>query len=215
MRTYGVPDGLPVLARGKHRSARKGACFMEMASVLANEPWSDHPSCTHPLLAQLARSVNDHTTDAGRGRLVVLIPEVVGVRGDGFEWEVRLVAAVAARALLDVPEPAQRALAAGLIRCDELVPSPATRAALDLVPHATAWARGFIDSPQPLKPAAFRRHSAPAVIRSAVGGLAAAAVADPDARLLDLLRTGIRAARPEVRPEVRPDHSAWATSVAR
>ena len=59
----------------------------------------------HPPAAGAARPpVNDHTTDAGRGRLVVLIPEVVGVRGGGFEWEVRLVAAVAARALLDVPE---------------------------------------------------------------------------------------------------------------
>ena len=35
MTAYGVPDGLPVLSRGKHRSPRKGACFMEMASVLA------------------------------------------------------------------------------------------------------------------------------------------------------------------------------------
>ena len=88
MKAYGVPDGLPVLSRGKHRSPRSGACFMEMASVLANEPWSDRPRCTHPLLAQLARLVNDHTSDPGRAGLVVLIPEVIGLRGHGIEWEV-------------------------------------------------------------------------------------------------------------------------------
>ena len=46
-----TPELVPVLSRGKHRNARRGACFMEMASFLAGERWSDHPSCTHPLLA--------------------------------------------------------------------------------------------------------------------------------------------------------------------
>jgi hypothetical protein len=168
---------------------------MEMASVLANEPWSDRPGCTDPLLAELARMVNDHVSDDGRAGLVVLIPEVIGVHGQGLEWEVALVAAVAREAVYDVPEPAQRALAAGLIRCDELAPAPANRAALDLVPGATAWARSFLDGAPPLKPRAFRRHSAPAVVRSAVRGLARGAVADPDARLRDLLLVGIESAR--------------------
>ncbi|HSK97732.1 MAG TPA: hypothetical protein VK891_14015, partial [Euzebyales bacterium] len=61
-----LPDQVPILSRGKHRSPRKGACFMELASYLAGERWSDHPACTHPLLAALARHVNDRTTDAGR-----------------------------------------------------------------------------------------------------------------------------------------------------
>src|SRR6478609_1144018 len=142
MTMHGVPDGLPVLSRGKHRSPRQGACFMEMASLLANEPWSDRPRCTHPLLAQLARLVNDHTSDAGRADLVVMIPEVIGVRGRGLEWEVALVAAVAAQAVYDAPEPKQRALAAGLLHCDELaerydataVDRAAIAAALERVP---------------------------------------------------------------------------------
>ena len=54
MRTSTLPDGLPILSRGRHRNPKRGACFMELASVLAGERWSDHPSCTHPLLAQLA-----------------------------------------------------------------------------------------------------------------------------------------------------------------
>ncbi|MEJ7744096.1 MAG: hypothetical protein WKF73_17085 [Nocardioidaceae bacterium] len=44
----GLPDVVPVLSRGKHRNPRKGACFMEFASFLAGERWSDHPRCTHP-----------------------------------------------------------------------------------------------------------------------------------------------------------------------
>src|SRR4029077_9468441 len=59
-----VPDLVPVLSRGKHRHPRQGACFMELASFVAGERWSDHPACTHPLLASLARLVNDATSDA-------------------------------------------------------------------------------------------------------------------------------------------------------
>jgi len=50
-----VPELVPQLLPGKHRSPRKGACFMELASYLAGERWSDRPACTHPLLASLAR----------------------------------------------------------------------------------------------------------------------------------------------------------------
>ena len=69
-----APDAMPVLSRGKHRSPKKGACFMELASFLAGEAWSDHPTCTHPLLASMARDVNDHVDDYARTRLAPLIP---------------------------------------------------------------------------------------------------------------------------------------------
>jgi hypothetical protein len=72
------PELLPVLSRGKHRNPRRGACFMEYASYLAGESWSDHPACTHPALASLARMVNDCISDEARGRLVTLIPTVIG-----------------------------------------------------------------------------------------------------------------------------------------
>jgi hypothetical protein len=77
------PTGLPVLSRGKHQTAGEGGCFMEYASVLAgepwsDEPWSDEPACTHPVLAAIARTVNDATTDPGRGGLLPLVPAVIG-----------------------------------------------------------------------------------------------------------------------------------------
>src|SRR3954471_19995761 len=80
MKPSALPDGVPVLSRGRHRTPRRGACFMEFASFLAGERWSDHPACTHPLLGHLARLVNDATTDAGRQQLAPLIPSVVGRR---------------------------------------------------------------------------------------------------------------------------------------
>src|SRR5438045_9530973 len=85
-----LPASLPLLSRGKHRNPRKGACFMELASVLAGERWSDHPACTHPLLAALARHVNDHTSDAGRERLAGLIPSVIGLTSDDPRVDARI-----------------------------------------------------------------------------------------------------------------------------
>ncbi len=77
-----VPDLMPTLSAGRHRSPRRGACFMEFASYLAGERWSDHPRCTDPTLAALARAVNDTMHDARRGELVSDIPRVIGLRGD-------------------------------------------------------------------------------------------------------------------------------------
>src|SRR6187551_568724 len=101
MKSSSVPDGVPVLSRGRHRSPRRGACFMEFASFLAGERWSDHPRCTHPLLAQLARQVNDLMRDTGRQTLVPLIPSVVGRRGDDRTW-LTLPVVVAGSPILDV-----------------------------------------------------------------------------------------------------------------
>ena len=55
---------------------------MEMASYMAGEPWSDHPKCTYPALAALARDINDYTSDEHRHRLAPLIPSVIGLTSD-------------------------------------------------------------------------------------------------------------------------------------
>src|SRR4051794_4457138 len=73
-----APDSLPVLSAGKHRSARSGGCFMEIASFFAGERWSDHPKCADPSLAELARCVNDRMPDAQRPQLALMIPAVIG-----------------------------------------------------------------------------------------------------------------------------------------
>ena len=200
MKTSTLPDGMPVLTRGQHRSPKRGACFMEIASLLAGEKWSDHPSCTHPLLGQLARQVNDHTTDAGRHELMPLIPSVIGRRGDEGTW-LAVSVAVASSAILDVPERTQRVLAAGLLRAEQLCveagPSMAAtaaqaRAAIELVPAATAWV-DRLELRDKISAKTFTARCAPTMIRCTIDATVAAEHPDCDRRLRTLLEVGIGA----------------------
>src|SRR6516164_4216021 len=113
--TSGVPESVPLLSRGKHRNARKGACFMELASFMAGESWSDHPACTHPLLASLARLVNDNTSDSCRHHLAPLIPSVIGLTSDDPYVDLAIALRSASTALPGATEERQRALAVGVI----------------------------------------------------------------------------------------------------
>jgi hypothetical protein len=227
-----VPELIPELSRGKHRNPRKGACFMEMVSYLAGEKWSDHPTCTHPLLGALARLVNDHTSDAGRGHLVELAPSVIGLTSTDPHVDVRIALRAALTALPVVSEERQRVLAVAVlaaeqVRCeldgrpaDEL--SEQSRRALEQVPHATHWARSFNrDMRTTLK--GFHRHGAPNTVRHAVVGIAHACVPEPDAMLRDLLVGAIEDCAPRAagedlrRPQapVRADAGAPAADTRR
>jgi hypothetical protein len=211
MKSSSVPNGVPLLSRGKHRSPRRGACFMEFASFLAGERWSDHPSCTNPLLAQLARQVNDNLGDGSRQQLVPLIPQVVGRRGDDRTW-LTLPVTIAAGAILDVPEETQRVLAAGLLGaerlCREAGPGLSAsqreaRAALDLVPGAVAWLERLRIRPRVTR-AVFTRRCAPTMIRCTVEGVVEHGGRNRDLRLRALLEAGI-AACPT--PAQAPEHA--------
>lgn len=200
MKSLALPDGMPVLSRGRHRSPRRGACFMEFASVIAGERWSDHPSCTHPLLGQLARYVNDCTSDAGRQQLMPLIPSVVDRRGNERTC-LTVAVAVAASTILDVPEQTQRTLAGGLLRAEELCADAGpdlaatrrqARSALELVPGAVAWVEG-LGLPDRISVETFSRRCAPTMVRCAVDGVVASGSPDCDRRLRTLLEVGIAA----------------------
>ena len=54
------------LARGKHADPDAGVCVMELASMLADEPFTDHPQCVCPVIASFLRSYNDVASDRGR-----------------------------------------------------------------------------------------------------------------------------------------------------
>lgn len=199
-----IPEGMPQLSAGSHRSARQGACFMEFASYLAGERWSDHPRCTDPVLAQLARGVNDGMSDGRRGELVELIPRVVSLRGD----DRRVGSAVALRAALAALPVAsmgrQRALAAGVLGmldegvvAGDLVAEAA--AALRTVPDAEAWAGRFV---------ATQRHgpiASPVRLRALAGlaaaGIADACIPDPDTLLRTTLERAIVVAEALIRVE--------------
>ncbi len=195
-----TPDLVPVLSRGKHRNPRKGACFMELASFLAGEPWSDHPKCTHPLLAALARYVNDSVGDAARREIAPLVPEVIGLNLGDPIIDARLAREVALAALPIVSSQRQRVAAVGLLRCEqvlnELEGRPASHVsarvefALADVPEARDWARDFCGAGFG-KVESFGSRSARAIVHSAVVGIAEAAVGDAEQRLVELLRRSI------------------------
>jgi hypothetical protein len=194
-----LPVLLPTLSRGKHRSPRKGACFMEFASLLAGERWSDHPACTHPLLAAVARHVNDYTSDTGRYRLVELIPSVLGLTGDDLHIDAHIALGSARLALPVAAAERQRVLAVGVLSCERVLAEldrrpldeleEASRSALAEVPHAASWAARFTSAApeSSLSAKRFRQQAAPAIVRTAAQGIGLACVPDPDRMLRDLL----------------------------
>ncbi|MEX5717743.1 hypothetical protein [Geodermatophilus maliterrae] len=105
-----MPEGLPVLGRGRHRSPARGACFLEYTALLAGEPFSDAPACVDGELAAVLRHANDRLSKADRQRLVPLlgraiglvVPEPLAARPRGrtgraaLHWDVRAVPGYAA-----------------------------------------------------------------------------------------------------------------------
>jgi hypothetical protein len=217
-----LPDMLPVLARGKHRNPRKGACFMELASYLAGERWSDHPACTHPLLASVARLVNDHTSDEARPRLAELIPSVIGLAGDDLHIDALISLRCATIALPVAAADRQRVLAVSVLVCESVLAqldgrrwdsiSPDSERVLGAVPQARQWADRFTSNLRP-RLAAFRRQAAPHAVSCAVEGAAHALVPDPDAMLRRMLDESIdicAAWTGKATAGVRVDDAAWA-----
>jgi hypothetical protein len=190
------PQLLPVLSRGKHRSPRTGACFMEFASLLAGERWSDHPVCTHPLLAAVARHVNDFTSDAARPRLASLIPSVIGLIGDDPHIDARIALRCATMALPVASADRQRVMAVSVLACERVLNDldgrPAgeleerSRETLSRVPQAARWADRFSDGIR-VSAKHFRKRAAPSVVSDAVEGIARGCVPDPDGLLYELL----------------------------
>lgn len=66
------------LARGRHQSPDQGACVMELASMLAVEPFSDHPHSVCPVIAAFLRAYNDGLPDDRRQDLFEYAAKVVG-----------------------------------------------------------------------------------------------------------------------------------------
>ncbi|MGH3413611.1 MAG: hypothetical protein ACRDPH_11095 [Marmoricola sp.] len=204
-----VPDVVPILSRGRHRTPTKGACFMELASYLAGERWSDHPQCTHPALGALAREVNDHVDDTHRRELVPMVPDVIGTTTED-PHVMPLLARACALAVLDVASDHHHDLAAvTLLRSEAALDaidgrasklSSAAHTALSSHPGSRTWARSFtarVGTGHPGKPAADRRAAA-AAIRTAVVALGVAP--DGATRLVSLLREAIEICRSHAGP---------------
>jgi hypothetical protein len=169
---------------------------MEFASYLARERWSDHPACTHPLLAVLARHVNDYISDEARQALVGLVPDVIGLTGSDLRIDLRIALRAARTAVPVVAEERQWAMATAVLTCERLLAeldsrpgtpmSQQSQDALAQVPGAARWAQRYTRNIA-ISRRAFRRQTAPAIVGSAVHGIAWACVPDPDPLLHNLL----------------------------
>ena len=69
------------LSKGKHASPEDGACVMELASMLAGEPFGDHPVSACPVIGSFLRAYNDSIDDDRRQDLYCLAARVVDTRG--------------------------------------------------------------------------------------------------------------------------------------
>ncbi|MEX1078822.1 MAG: hypothetical protein WED09_06920 [Homoserinimonas sp.] len=197
----GLPDVMPVLSPGKHRNPRQGACFMEFASYLAGERWSDHPPCTHPLLAFLARGVNDFSSDEARNRLVPLIPSVIGLDGDDPKIDLLIALRAASCAIPVASESRQRALATGLLSCKQvlgevgLADDARVTARIDdslaAAPNARDWAWEFDSLRGKHRRSLSFTRAGRAIVSTAVLGIAQACIGDSDDRLYELLSLSI------------------------
>ena len=201
-----APSFIPILSAGRHRSPRRGACFMEFASYLAGERWSDHPACTHPLLAALARDVNDLTSDASRDALMPLVPRVIGLESDDPRVPARIALHAAAAAMPVASAERQQALAVGMLEMITDTDDPAlaelgTRA-LASAPIAERWARDYLRRPHPARRA---DRACFAMVHTAAIGIGLACVSDADARLRALLEAAIAGAETVVRNAPEPE----------
>jgi hypothetical protein len=68
------------LSKGKHASPEDGACVMELASMLADERFSDHPLSVCPVIGAFLRAYNDSIDDLRRQDLYAYAAKVVGTR---------------------------------------------------------------------------------------------------------------------------------------
>ncbi|MFI6603396.1 hypothetical protein ACIBHX_44780 [Nonomuraea sp. NPDC050536] len=193
-------DHMPILSRGRHRNPKRGACFMELASYLAGERWSDHPGCTHPLLAALARLVNDNTGDESRNKLVHLVPSIIGLTSDDLRVDAQIALRCATAALPVAAAERQLALAVSVLAAEEMLArldgapsgrmSELSTRAMAQVPHAAEQAHKFSRAAR-ITEKGFRRYAAPNAVQLSVVGIVQACIPDPDRLLRGLLEDAI------------------------
>jgi hypothetical protein len=66
------------LGKGRHNSPAEGACVMELASMLAGEPFGDHPRAVCPVIAGFLRRYNDQLPEGQQHELYAYASLAVG-----------------------------------------------------------------------------------------------------------------------------------------
>ena len=107
---------------------------MEFTSILAGEHFSDQPTCTDPVLATVARAVNDYSSDRGRQRLAVLASELTASAPAGPELGYGLARRCLLTALPFASGERRHVLVVGLLGLDRAAGG-----------RTRGWRRGLLD----------------------------------------------------------------------
>src|SRR3954465_7077715 len=134
------------IRKGRHDSPDRGACVIELASMLAGEPFSDHPRGVCPVIAGFLRSYNDLLPDGQHDELYPYAALVVGTAGP------RGVRRARAQRLVEWAErdrpPGRRRSFRVRLQTWDLILLPAAEAALRLDPARRAAAvEALLDEP--------------------------------------------------------------------
>ncbi|MQA02262.1 MAG: hypothetical protein GEV07_05885 [Streptosporangiales bacterium] len=177
-------NAIPVLRPGTHLHPSDGMCLTEWVSVLAGEPFTDEPLCMEPVLATLARLVNDDLDDATRQGLVDVAPRLVGATGDG-PWSASDVVAAALGRMVPVsglPNRRRRNLDRHLRRASRRSTRLRRRTGHAVARRVSTWL--------------YRRGPANAALASAVHSARLLAVVHREALLSAMLHAGLGALVP-------------------
>jgi hypothetical protein len=172
---------------------------MEYVSVLSGGKFTDHPRCTHPALATLARLVNDWIDEEeARSQLALLAPDLIDT-GKGDPRTTHCVVASclqASRAVRPLPPAAERQLTKA-------------RRRIGTIDRAGGWARVRLGCWQLLNPPSVVVSSA---FQVAIGQLRGLPRPERNARLRTMLQDAVAECRRAVerRPPVHPAGHAGA-----
>jgi hypothetical protein len=126
------------LARGRHASRHAGVCVMELASMLAHEPFSDRCRSISPTLGAFLRTYNDGLDDERRQDLYPVAAAVVGTAARRAVERERINRCLAFASRHDARLPGRRA-ALGMAT-SEAAGAWAARVALEAGAHDDALA---------------------------------------------------------------------------
>jgi hypothetical protein len=71
------------LDAGGHSNPADGHCLLEVVSMLAGQPFNDHPPCVSPVLRSYGIALNDRWNDEQRQKLLPYAPRLLNTAGDG------------------------------------------------------------------------------------------------------------------------------------
>jgi hypothetical protein len=126
------------LSAGRHRSAHAGVCVMELASMLADERFSDRAATVSPVVGAFLRTYNDGLDDERRQDLYPIASLIVGSAARRSVEDERGTRCLAFARGLGTPLPRGRAALA--MRTPEAAGSTAALAALRTGRHEEALA---------------------------------------------------------------------------